>query len=335
MRDGVAAVAANGYASAPEADAVLRTVLGLVIAAVAMGADDPAPPVDLPAHWDPPVNAAPPPPVNFLGDACACLPPVRQGLFTNVELAAVFPQVRTRRGSDRTSEDTDFDLDANVQPTFTVGYAFDGGLSSVFASYRYLGTEGHPTVVDFGVGTARTRLDLNDFVWAYRRRFEPTRRWYWSLDAGARLSTLYYDLNINSQIATIAAEPFTLEARGSSQFVGAGPTVGVGSGVELRPGLTVFGLTDFSALFGRQTFRTAFQTTFDSDTFFEADTTRNSLTVKVLRAQAGFGWQPASTPHMQFQAGYQFEYWWDIGQFFEGNDDLLLNGVFLRLCVTY
>lgn len=313
---------------------MLRTVVGLLIAVAVMGADDPPPPVDLPAHWDPPVGA-PPPPVNFIGDACDCLPPVRQGIFTNIELAAMFPQVRTRVGSDRTSDATDFDLDANVQPTFTVGYAFNGGLSSVFATYRYLGTEGHPSIEDFGLGTARTRLDLNDFMWLYRRRFEPTARWYVTLDAGARLSTIFYDLKINSQFGAADMIPFNVEVRGSSQFVGAGPTVGLGSGWEIRPGLQFFGLTDFSALFGRQTFRTAVQSSFDNESFFESDSVRNSRTVKVLRAQTGFGWQPASTPHMQFQAGYQFEYWWDIGRFFEGNDDLLLNGVFLRLCVTY
>ena len=257
-------------------------------------------------------------------------------LFIDLDLAAAYPQIRTRNGGTALGgAPTDFRLDGDVQPTFTLGYNLPGGLWSVFASYRYLGASGHAELPGPLSGQeAQTRLDVNDFIWAVQRRFEPTDRWHFAFYGGARLADVFYDLNATGIINIAATAPeISFDAHGSSEFLGGGPFAGLGSELKISPTLTLFATTDFSALFGQQTFRTGVDAHKDGlPPYMFHDTTKHSPSVKVLRAEAGLSWAPVATPHMQFQFGYRYEYWWDIGKYSGGaRDDLLLNEFFARV----
>jgi major outer membrane protein len=262
------------------------------------------------------------------------------GLYADVELSFVFADVFSRlQGEDAFSgRRTNFDLDVNVAPTFTLGYTFANDLGSVLTSYRYLGTDGRPEVSPGFPGDSR--LDLNDVSLLYRRAFEiGSGRCYGAIDVGGRLMTIFYDLSSTIDFPTTQfSQGGFFDFHASNYFVGAGPSVGYTGEWELVPGLSVFGHSDFAALFGRNTFKTAFSGDFGTGgapAFQVADQTRRDITVKALRAEAGLNWAPCSTPHMMFQFGYTFEYLWDVGRFEDIRDDLMLNGIFARMRINY
>jgi Legionella pneumophila major outer membrane protein precursor len=256
--------------------------------------------------------------------------------FLDFDVGALFPEIRTRIRGDNAfgGRSSDFDLNANASLGISAGFKF-GDANAIFASYRNFATDGHPGD-DGSVFEVRTRLDINDVSLSYQRQILlPWDRHRWAIEAGARLSTIYYDLTESMQLdpaVTVPVGQGQISLHGSNHFVGAGPTIGVANDFLLIPGLTWFGRTDFAALFGHQTFRFNANSPF-IDSF--NDSRGSSNTVKVLRLSTGLSWSPECTPHMLFQFGYQFEYWWDIGTFADSHDDLMFNGLFARLRLTY
>lgn len=317
-------------------------VIGLLLCANKSMADDEKSDPWVPSKSEPkdwPLLQPPPTFVEVISPPRRLLrnPP---GFYTDVELSFVFADIFTRvPGDDAFSgRRTDFDLDMNVAPTFTLGYTFPNGLGSVLASYRYLGTDGRPEVAFGSVGDAR--LDLNDVSLLYRRAFEiGSGRCYGAVDVGGRLMSIFYDLraSIDFQRTAFTQGAF-FDFHASNYFIGAGPSVGYTGEWEIAPGFSIFGHSDFAALFGRNTFKTASSGdlgTGGAPAFQVSDQTRRDITVKALRAEAGLNWAPCSTPHMMFQFGYTFEYLWDVGRFEDLRDDLMLNGIFARMRINY
>ncbi|MFL5331434.1 MAG: Lpg1974 family pore-forming outer membrane protein [Gemmataceae bacterium] len=263
------------------------------------------------------------------------------GWFLDLDLAILFPDVRTRTtGSGNVfGSGTDFDLNADVLAGFTLGYRFNTQNAFLY-SYRGFSSEGRPDPDGVFFDDIRTHLDMNDLSWIYQYvfNFRPDR-WRVAGEVGARLSTVYYSLTTHTEFPIFAAatSPFgEIDMRGSSDFVGAGPTVGLSSNFELTPGLSLFAHTDFAALFGEQEFRVRTRSQFPgSPTFVTTSTDRHGNTAEALRVMAGLNWAPARTPRFAFQIGYQFEYWWNIGKFDDGRDDLMLNGLFFRMRYSF
>jgi hypothetical protein len=259
------------------------------------------------------------------------------GWYADVELAYVFSDVLTRVRGDSAAfgSRTDFRLNDNVAPTFTVGYGLPNGNGAIFGSYRYLGTDGSISPDDFSNG--QTRLDINDFSAMYRFGFAlGSGRLQTAIDIGGRLTSIYYDISYNYNppvdLLDIVSQ---LNLHGSSRFLGAGPSIGLSSDFAITPCISWYVHSDFAALFGEQTFRTSAQSIVNGVASSEGGTLRRSTTVKALRAETGLNWAPPSTPHMLFQLGYSFEYFWDVGRFDDACDDVMLNGIFARARFSY
>lgn len=261
------------------------------------------------------------------------------GVFADIDLAFLWPDVRMRDGHNGAfGQSADFDLNPDLATTFRLGYNFENDLTSVFASYRFFGADGSPNVDGAGLPVdIGTRLDVNDVNWTVQQRIPLFwDRLRFAVEGGARLSTIFYDLSYRTEYpAFIGGGPFEVELKASSHFVGAGPTVGLANEFELLPGLSLFARSDFAALFGRHTFKTRVDTNAPFLTVLAPQEIGRSATVKTLGALAGLTWVPANMPHLTFQFGYQFEYWWDVGKFGDLSDDLMFNGLFGRVRINY
>jgi hypothetical protein len=41
----------------------------------------------------------------------------------------------------------------------------------------------------------------------------------------------------------------------------------------------------------------------------------SSQAVPMINVQAGIGWQPSTMPNLRLFAGFEYEYWWNVGRF--------------------
>jgi hypothetical protein len=46
--------------------------------------------------------------------------------------------------------------------------------------------------------------------------------------------------------------------------------------------------------------------------------------------EAGLRWTPRNSQHLRFTFGYQFEYWWSLGQLADSRAELADQGFFFR-----
>lgn len=270
------------------------------------------------------------------------------GWYIDADIALVFADLRGRSGGMGFVESgDDLSLDANVGMLVGIGYTFTDPRWTFVTNYRYFGTSGAPSIDlgDTGGFTPsielKSRLDVNEFNWILQRQILlPNDRLRLAVNGGARLGSVYYDLNIHSQFNFPGFEDqppmnFTVDARGSQYFIGAGPVAGLGADFALLPGWSLFGTGDFAALFGKTTTKMSFQTNAPMIDVLPSTSERQNSTAKVLRTSTGLNYAPTILPHMSFQLGYQFEYWWDVARSEGVSQDMLMQGLFGQLRVGF
>ncbi|MFL5342996.1 MAG: hypothetical protein ACJ8F7_22925 [Gemmataceae bacterium] len=213
---------------------------------------------------------------------------------------------------------------------FNISYALGPG--DLSATYRFFVSDGRQTLVGFDpVGPADlvTRLSLNTVDLDYSLRRQLGARWTARLDIGAKLGSAYFD--------TFADSP-QFSDHISNSFFGAGPHAALALTRTLSDSnLALFGRVDFGTLFGdvHQHFAEA---AYDlNGNFLASGHTDQHVTrgIPVLQVQLGLGGAPWGGRWGRWQAGYEFEQWWGLGQVGQSTGDLTLHGFFARYTFKY
>jgi hypothetical protein len=219
-------------------------------------------------------------------------------------------------------------LDWTVAPRFEVGYRLPSGFGAVSLAYRFLVTEGTETAPGPDApATLKSRFDLNQIDLDYTSAEFSLLHKHLEMRVhfGLRYAYLYFDTRSTEPFAAAAAGMGVFEQHQTNSYVGFGPH----TGVELvRPldgpllgyqlpiqGLAVVARSDIATLFGRirQGFcEKATARGPDGQPLTGTTNVSSSMTVPTVAGQIGLGWQPH--PDIRFFAGYQAEYWWNVGR---------------------
>ena len=213
-----------------------------------------------------------------------------------------------------------------------VGLSVGVGPGEVSAAYRFLASDGHRHWAGFdptGPTDLFSRLDVQMLDLDYSLNKQFGSGWDVRLNVGAKLGSVFFD--------TFADSPMFSD-HVSNFFFGAGPhaalalTRGLGN-----TGIALFGRADFATLVGqvRQNFSEAVFDVNGNALGFGATTQRLTRGVPVLSVQLGFSASPFTGRWGNWQAGYQFEQWWTVGQVGASTGDLILHGFFARYTVNY
>jgi hypothetical protein len=213
-------------------------------------------------------------------------------------------------------------LDWTAAPRFEVGYRLPSGFGDIAVAYRFLTSEGTGTV--FGpdaLAAVKSRLDVNMVDLDYISREFSTFQWphcvmRWRF--GVRWADAFFDARAVQPFAAAAAGTGIFDSYASNNFWGVGPH----AGLELarrwdNSGLAVVGRVDGATLLGRirQNFSET-STTFSSNRRPLTGSTCQSVSqdVPIIAAFLGLRWQPPRSPFFAVSAGYEYEYWWNVGR---------------------
>jgi hypothetical protein len=211
-------------------------------------------------------------------------------------------------------------LDWTVSPRFTVGYQLPSGFGGLALSYRFLASQGTDNVVGAdGPAVLKSRLDAHvaDFGWT-SREYTPWNAVDMKVYFGLRYVAVYFDSQGTEPFDEAAAGTGIFDARTTNSYWGIGPDVGLDLSRRLgQSGLSVLGHLDFSTQIGnvRQGF-------FASSTALVAEGLppeaqahdSGTMPVGIGNARLGLNWQPPAYPNLCLFAGYQIEYWWNVGR---------------------
>jgi hypothetical protein len=256
------------------------------------------------------------------------------GWFAGVELNLVGAHIKNHLSAPVTIEGflpdmvhlPSAELDWAGSPRFELGYRLGQGFGEFLVSYRFLATEGRAVVPDFdvfGAAFLKSRLDLHVLDLDYAsQEFGLLPHWEMRWKVGARLASVFFDSR---------ATGLFLEQRTSNYFFGGGPH----AGLDLcRPfggsGLAFFGRLDGAVVIGR--IHQSFEETalFNDGLVGGATLLRGSQAVPILNLQAGLNWTPPYSDHLRLTFGYQFQYWWSLGEAAGSSAELSENGIFFR-----
>jgi hypothetical protein len=284
----------------------------------------------------PPDSAAPPVYCDPLPnhDALLDAPTAPPGWFVAAEVSFLKPHVNNSLtgavsfgslGAD-TVQLPGARLDWVGAPRFELGYRFADDCGAVLVSYRTLSTDGRADLLNFdaqGDGFLRSRLDMDVFDFDYATpTFSPARNVDVRARVGVRLADVFFDSQAVGQV---------LEQRVSNHFIGAGPHAGLDLWYHCAvPGLALFVRADGALPIGRV--RQGFGETIlfdDGSVIGSAATQSATRAVPTLNAQIGVGWHPLGT-RLRLSAGYEFEYWWDLGHAGASRAELFDHGGFFR-----
>jgi hypothetical protein len=213
-------------------------------------------------------------------------------------------------------------LDWTVSPRFEVGYRLPCGFGAVVLGYRFLATDGSGTIQGpDALESLKSRLDFNvaDLDYAsweislFPHVLEHTCDMQWRF--GLRFASVFFDSQAVEPFAAAAAPggSHVFERRNADSWSGVGPHVALDLGWRFGDsGWSLVGKTDFFLGLGRI-----------HQTFVEVPTNPGaggelrddrSQAVPVLNVQAGLRWKPPVWPKSFIFAGYQYEYWWNVGR---------------------
>jgi hypothetical protein len=220
------------------------------------------------------------------------------------------------------------ELDWTVAPRVEVGYRLPTGFGEFAVAYRFFGTDGSGvTTGSDSAALLKSRLSVNIVDMDYAsRQFTYFPNWGMKWRFGLRWADAFFDSRADEPFAAAAAGSGVFETRTSNNFWGLGPH----GGLELArrfdsSGLALIGRIDGATLLGRI-----------RQNFFEASTapapsgqrltgnTRQTVdqNVPIIDAFIGVSWQPPRYQYAHIAAGYQFEYWWNVGR----NSDTMSRG---------
>jgi hypothetical protein len=210
-------------------------------------------------------------------------------------------------------------LDWTVSPRFEVGYRLPAGFGEITLAYRFMASEGTNRIVGpDGPAVLKSRLDLNmaDLDWA-SREITPWKFWDMKVRFGVRYFYTYFDSQAYESFAEAAAGTGVFNSRTTNSYVGIGPHTALELGRRLGWGLAAVSQLDASIAPGRV-----------RHGFFASSTTpgpdgkpqtselfvASSQDVPTMHVHAGLSWQPPAYPNVYLFAGYEFEYWWNVGR---------------------
>ncbi len=283
-----------------------------------------------------PLDVAPPayPPPLPSHDTLLDEPTGPCGWFLTLEAGIVSPHLRNGLTSTLNFQGLGTDivqlpsarLDWVVAPRIEVGYQFADGIGEVALAYRGLSSEGRGDIPNFdalGDGLLHTRLDMDVLDLDYAT---PNITMVRGLDLkarlGARLADIFFDAQALGQFA---------EQRATNQFIGAGPHAGLDLNYHFSvPGLSLFARVDGALVLGHV--HQGFDETLtygDGTIIGSAATQGGSRAVPTFGAQLGIAWQPIGW-RTRFVAGYEYEYWWNLGRVGQSCAELFDQGAFFR-----
>jgi Legionella pneumophila major outer membrane protein precursor len=274
------------------------------------------------------------------------------GWFSSLEVQAVAPHIYQSvsnfvTAGSRAPDTVDLPnrgLDWTVAPRVEVGYNFPSGFGGIALSYRFMGTSGSASVFGpDGPAPLQSRMDLNvidlDYVsWVYTPNDLWTMRWR----VGGRLAYLYYDSVLNQSLDTAATGSGIIQQRATDKYYGFGPHASVELTRQLGlPGLSLLGRIDAGSIFGRinqGVSETAFDVASPSGVSFGQNLIGSSQTAPMTSLLLGLNWKPAAWQGVEFFAGYQYEYWWNVGRLSllqTSRGELQLQGITARFQICY
>jgi hypothetical protein len=311
-------------------------------------------PPDQPASLlAPPPPLGPPPPdlerPYFQADPLLDPPALGEiGWFGSVDLGILKPHLVNHLNNTLTFPDgstTTVGVDPShlnwtVSPRFEVGYRLPSGFGGISLAYRFLVAQGSDAVIGAdGPAVLSSRLDINtgDLLWSSREYTPWGPLWDFRVRVGARYVSVYFDSQANEPFAEAAMGTTIYNQRTTNSFVGLGAAGALEVGRKLGNanwGLRASGLLDFAEPLGRvRQGYFASSTTSASGTPQAAEThISSSMTAPILTTQLGLSWQPPAYPTIRMFAGWQFEYWWDVGAELPFNTlgYFFINGITLR-----
>ncbi len=209
-------------------------------------------------------------------------------------------------------------LNWTVSPRIEVGYRLPSGFGGIAVASRNMTSQGSDAVIGAdGPATLSSRLNVNlgDLDWV-SNEYTPWRLWDLRWRFGVRYLNSYFDSQANEPFAAVAGTTI-FNQRTTNSFWGLGPHWALAVRRRLCfGGLAIFGFLDISDTWGRV-----------RQNFFASSTTSarglpqtgqfiraTSDSVPVLTARLGLNWQPPAYPMFQLFAGYQLDYWWNVGR---------------------
>jgi Legionella pneumophila major outer membrane protein precursor len=235
-------------------------------------------------------------------------------LVNELHLPVTFPD-----GSSTTVGVNPTHLNWTVSPRFEVGYRLPSGFGGIALSYRFMVSQGSETAVGAdGPATLSSRLDMNmaDLDWV-SNEYTPWQLCDMRVRFGLRYIYSYFDSQANEPFAEAAAGSTIYSQRTTNSNWVIGPHVGVDLRRRLNyGGLAILGLIDMSEGWGRVRQGYFASSTTSASGLPQAGEERISTSdaVPVVTARLGLNWQPPTYPNCQMFAGYQFDYFWNIGR---------------------
>jgi hypothetical protein len=210
-------------------------------------------------------------------------------------------------------------LNWTVSPRFEVGYRLPSGFGGIAVSYRFLTAQGSQGVIGGdGPATLSSRLDYNigDLDWV-SNQYTPWKALEMRMRVGLRYFNAYYDSQANESFAEAAAGSGIYNQRTTDNTWVFGPH----GGVDLRRrlgfwGLAVLGSLDISEGWGRvrQNYFAAVTAGTNGLPQAAVQSISTSDAVPILNARLGLSWQPPAYANLHLFAGYQFDYFWNVGR---------------------
>jgi hypothetical protein len=227
-------------------------------------------------------------------------------------------------------------LDWTGSPRITIGYQLADNMGQFLATYRSVVSEGTGFVYPFdtfGGGFLKSRLNMNVIDMDYAsgpQRFAFDRQGvekYWSVNwlVGARVATAYFDSVATGEL---------IQQRVSNNFVGGGPHGAVDLLRELPglPGVSLFSRLEGAVVIGdvSQNFNQTYHLG-STPLLGSAAHVSDGQAVPMLSFRAGIDYTPPLRGHwLHFGLGYEFEYWWNVGNLGPSRADITTQGFYFR-----
>ncbi len=229
-------------------------------------------------------------------------------------------------------------LDWTVSPRFELGYRLPSGFGGISLAYRFLVAQGSEGVLGAdGPAVLSSRLDINaaELSWASREYTPWGKNWDMRFRVGVRYVYVYFDSQANEPFAEAAVGSTLFSQRTTNSFVGLGAASALQVSRKLDFwGLRATGLLDFAEPLGRvrQGFFYSSTTSINGHPQSANTFVSSSMAAPILTTQLGLDWQPPNYPALRMFAGWQFEYWWDVGRLLPFNTlgYFFINGIVLR-----
>jgi hypothetical protein len=297
----------------------------------------------------PPFTCAPLPGPYFERDPLLDPPSLPQpGWFTDLELGIIGPHVKNKlndmvQAGNRMPDTVALpsaELNWTVAPRIELGYYLPSGFGAVALDYRFLATDGSQFVAGpDGPAKLKSRLgldvaDLDYLSWEMSLWPHWGMKWWF----GLRLANIYFDSRENEAFAEATAGSGILTSYTSNHFIGGGPHYGL----ELTrywdgTGLSLVARADGATLLGRLQQNFEEVVTSPGGLLFGAVRRSESQDVPTLNFFVGVNWQPPRYPRWSFAAGYEYEYWWNVGRNSNttSRGELSDQGILLRAAFNY